>query len=106
MQFNMITYEVWLAIVFGSCRDPILWLVAFIFGWDAERKTGKTVIFLAVAGFIWGGIRVSVYAGRGEELSRVQGLVIIGFCVLLMVCLGAAVRCGRDLYRKKIKTTE
>ena len=99
----MITYEVWLAIVSGSLRDPILWLVAFIFGWDVERKIRKTAIFLAVAGFIWGGIRVSVYAGRGEELSRVQGLLIVGFCVLLMVCLGGAVRCGRGLYRKKLK---
>ena len=102
----MITYEVWLAIVLGSFRDPILWLMAFIFGWDVERETRKTVLFLAVAGFIWGGIRVSVYAGRGEELNRVQGLLIVGFCVFLILCVGSVVRCGRGLYIESMKRSD
>ena len=96
----MITYEVWLAIVLGSFRDPILWLVSFIFGWDVEREVGKTAIFL-VAGFIWGGIRISVYVGRGEELSKFEGLFIVGFCVVLMVGVGCLVRWVRGAYGKK-----
>ena len=97
----MISYEVWVAIVLGSFRDPILWIVAFIFGWDVERESRRTSVFLIVAGLIWGGIRVSVYTGRGAELSSAEGLVIIGVCVFLMVGIGGVIGTGRRWYSKR-----
>ena len=97
----MISYEVWVAILFGSLRDPILWIVAVIFGWDVEREARRTTVFLVVAGLIWGGIRVAVYNGRGAELSGSEGLVIISVCVVLMVGIGGLIGFGRRWSRKK-----
>lgn len=97
----MITYEVWSAIVLGSFRDPILWIVAFIFGWDIEREARRTAVFLVVAGLIWGGIRVSVYTGRGAELSSSEGLVIVGVCVALMGAVGGLIGTGRRWFVKQ-----
>ncbi len=97
----MISYEVWSAIVIGSFRDPILWIVAFIFGWDVDRGVRRTGVFLVVAGLIWGGIRVSVYSGRGADLSSSQGLIIIAVCVVLMGLVGSAVRLGRRWFVDK-----
>ena len=74
-------YELLVSIVSGSLRDPILWIVAAIFGWDPERRPAQTVQFLLAAGFIWGCIRVAVYSSFGTELSTVQGLVILAVCV-------------------------
>ena len=93
-------YELLVSIVSGSLRDPILWIVAAIFGWDPERPFTQTVQFLLAAGFIWGCIRVAVYSSFGTELSTVQGLVILAVCVGLMALVGGAIRVGRGYFRK------
>ena len=93
-------YELLVSIVSGSLRDPILWIVAAIFGWDPERRPAQTVQFLLAAGFIWGCIRVAVYSSFGTELSTVQGLVILAVCVGLMALVGGAIRVGRGYFRK------
>ena len=36
----------WKGIISGSLRDPILWIVALIFGWDVERPIRQTIQFL------------------------------------------------------------
>ena len=97
----MISYEIWSAIMLGSFRDPILWIVAFIFGWDVDRNYRRTGVFLVVAGFIWGGIRVAVYTGRGAELDRFEGLLIIVVCVALMSLVGGLIGCGRRWFVKR-----
>ena len=93
-------YELLVSIVSGSLRDPILWIVAAIFGWDPERRPAQTVQFLLVAGFIWGCIRVAVYSSFGTELSAVQGLVILTVCVGLMTLVGGLIRLGRGYFIK------
>ena len=93
-------YELLVSIVSGSLRDPILWIVAAIFGWDSERRLMQTLQFLLAAGFIWGCIRVAVYSSFGTELSTVQGLVILTVCVGLMTLVGGAIRLGRGHFKK------
>ena len=89
-----------LSIVSGSLRDPILWIVAAIFGWDLERRVGQTIQFLLVAGFIWGCIRVAVYSSFEAALDTVQGLAIIVVCVGLMILVGGIIRCGRGIWKR------
>ena len=89
----------WLTIVSGSLRDPILWIVAAIFGWDLERRIRQTLQFLLAAGFIWGCIRVAVYSSFDASLDTVQSLKIILVCVVLMVLVGATIRYGRKVWR-------
>ena len=93
-------YELLVSIVSGSLRDPILWIVAAIFGWDPERRLTQTMQFLLAAGFIWGCIRVAVYSSFGTELTTVQGLMILAVCVGLMAVVGCVVRLGRGYFDK------
>ena len=89
-------YELLVSILAGSLRDPILWIVAAIFGWDLERRLTQTVQFLIVAGFIWGCIRVAVYSSFGTSLTAGQGLMILAVCVGLMCLVGSTIRLGRQ----------
>ena len=97
-------YELLVSIVSGSLRDPILWIVAAIFGWDPERRLMQTAQFLLAAGFIWGCIRVAVYNSFGTDLSTAQGLTILTVCVGLMTLVGGAIRLGRGYLRKDSET--
>ncbi len=100
----MWNYELLVSIVSGSLRDPILWIVGAIFGWDSERRLKQTVQFLFAAGFIWGCIRVAVYSSFDTELSTVQGLVILAVCIGLMTLVGGAIRVGRGHLRKDTRS--
>ena len=94
-----------LAILFGgSIRDPILWIVGVIFGWDLERGIERAICFLVITGGIWGGIRVAIYLSFGEELaaSGVLGLVMV--CMGLMLGVGLFVRICRICYVKYKET--
>ena len=93
-------YELLVSMVSGSLRDPILWIVAAIFGWDPERRLTQTLQFLLAAGFIWGCIRVAVYSSFGTALSTVHGLMIIAVCVGLVTLVGGAIRLGRGHFRR------
>ena len=95
----MSSYEAfWSAILLGSLRDPILWIVSVIFAWDLERSLQKTLVFLISAGLIWGGIRVAVYMGHGEVLGSAERFWMVGVCVLMMVTLGGVIRALRLVY--------
>ena len=84
----------------GSIKDPILWVVGVIFGWDIERGFERAIGFFVIAGAIWGGIRAAVYLSFGEVLgaSGVLGLVLV--CMGLMVGVGLFVRVCRVCYVK------
>ena len=90
----------WKGIISGSLRDPILWIVALIFGWDVERPIRQAIQFLLAAGFIWGCIRVAVYSSFGTGLNTVQGMMIITACIVLMGLVGGAIRFGRGQFIK------
>ena len=85
----------------GSLRDPILWILAAVIGWDHTRAASKTVGFLVTAGCLWGAIRVAIYMAYGEQLGLPRAAQIMLICVLLMVAAGMAVREGRWLFAKR-----
>ena len=82
----------------GSVRDPILWIVGVIFGWDVDRELKKSVWFFLIAGAVWGGIRVAIYVSLGEHLGLVGSSYIVGICVGLMCGLCLLVRIMREIY--------
>ena len=82
----------------GSIRDPILWIVGVIFGWDVDRKFKKSIWFFLIVGTVWGGIRVAIYGSLGEELGLLGSSYIVGICVGLMFGLCLLVRIMREIY--------
>ena len=84
----------------GSIRDPILWIIGGIFGWDVEQGVKRAICFFVVSGGIWGGIRVAIYLSFGEELSASGVLGLVSVCVGLMVGVGLSVRICRGFYVK------
>ena len=82
----------------GSIRDPILWIVGVIFGWDVDRQFKKSVWFFLIAGTVWGGIRVAIYVSLGEQLGLIGSTYIVGICVGLMCGLCLVVRVMREVY--------
>ena len=87
--------------VAGSLRDPILWILAAVIGWDHKRAAPKTVGYLVTAGCLWGAIRVAVYIAHGEQLGLPLAAQIMLICVILMSAVGIAVREGRWLAAKR-----
>ena len=86
----------------GSIRDPILWIVGVIFGWDLERGFRRSVGIFVVAGAVWGGIRVAIYLSFGEELRAFGALGLVLVCVGLMVGVGLCVRVCRGFYLRYV----
>ena len=87
--------------VAGSLRDPILWILAAVIGWDYTRAATKTVGFLVTAGCLWGAIRIAIYMAYGEQLGLPVAAQIMLICVILMSAVGMAVREGRWLVAKR-----
>ncbi len=82
----------------GSIRDPILWIVGVIFGWDHERGFERAISLFVITGGIWGGIRVAIYLSFGEEFSASGILALVLVCIGLMVGVGLFVRICRLCY--------
>lgn len=76
----------------GSLRDPILWILAAVMGWDHARPAAKTINLLVAAGALWGAIRIAIYMARGESLGLPLAAQIMLVCVVLMTAVGMAVR--------------
>jgi len=82
----------------GSIRDPILWIVGTIFGWDADRELKKSVWLFLIAGAVWGGIRVAIYVSLGEQLQLVGSAYMVGICIGLMCVWCLFIRSMRKIY--------
>ncbi len=76
----------------GSLRDPILWILAAVIGWNHARAATKTISYLVTAGCLWGAIRIAIYLAYGEQLGLSVAAQIMLICVLLMTAVGIAVR--------------
>jgi len=49
-------------LLFGSVKDPILWILGFVIGSGLLTKKNKYMYFyLFIAGIIWGFIRLYIY---------------------------------------------
>jgi len=86
-------------LLFGSLKDPILWILSFTIGSGLLVKKNNN-IYLLIAGIIWGFIRLYVYKALGESLNDIQALLLIISCLILMLIIGNCFR----LLIKLIKT--
>ena len=77
-------------LIIGSLRDPILWIIATVFASNIISNVFKRKIFyLAIAGIIWGFIRLYVYKSFGEILTYNQTILLLLMCLILMISLGS-----------------
>ena len=77
-------------LIIGSLRDPILWIIATVFASNIISNVFKRKIFyLAIAGIIWGFIRLYVYKSFGEILTYNQTILLLLICLILMISLGS-----------------
>ena len=77
-------------LIIGSLRDPILWIIATVFASNIISNVFKRKLFyLAIAGIIWGFIRLYVYKSFGEILTYNQTILLLLICLILMASLGS-----------------
>ncbi len=81
----------WL-LISGGLKDPILWILGGVVGWDVAREFKRTVGYLAAAGGVWGGVRGGVYVGLGETVTPTLAFSLLAVSVALMVLFGLVVR--------------
>lgn len=84
----------------GAIRDPLLWIIGTVFGWDQKRPARLTLAYLITAGSLWGTIRVAVYIGFGETLGLQMATFVVAICVVLMLVFGFIVREARWYFAK------
>ena len=88
-------------LLFGSLKDPILWILSFTIGSGLlVKKNNNIYLYLLIAGIIWGFIRLYVYKALGESLNNIQALLLIISCLILMLIIGSCFK----LLIKLIKT--
>ncbi len=85
----------------GAMRDPLLWILGTVIGWDQSRPVRLTVAYLITAGSLWGAIRVAVYVGFGESLGLERATFLVAVCVLLMLAFGFVVREARWYFARR-----
>ena len=79
-------------LLLGSFRDPILWILSIVIASNITSSLfSKKLFLLAVAGVIWGYIRLYVYKSFGEEFSLNETIVLIMLCLIIMVFIGSLV---------------
>ena len=83
------------ALLGGALRDPLLWILGAVIGWNQRRALRMTVSYLITAGSVWGTVRVGVYLGFGESMGLPLAAVMVAVSVCLMVGLGLMVREAR-----------
>ena len=77
-------------LIIGSLRDPILWIIATVFASNIISNVFKRKLFyLAIAGIIWGFIRVYIYKSFCEILTYNQTILLLLICLILMISLGS-----------------
>ena len=79
-----------ISLLIGSFRDPILWILSIVIASSITSSLfSKKLLFLALAGIIWGYIRLYVYKSFGQEFSLYETFVLIILCLVIMVFIGS-----------------
>ena len=77
-------------LIIGSLRDPILWVISIVFASNIISNVFiRKIFYLAIAGIIWGYIRLYVYKSFGEIFTFNQTLLLLLMCIILMISLGS-----------------
>ena len=76
-------------LLLGSLRDPILWILSIVIASNIISSLFiKKIYYLAIAGIIWGYIRLYVYKSFGQVFTINQTVILIFLCLTLMVFIG------------------
>ena len=76
-------------LIIGSLRDPILWIISIVFASNIISNVFiRKIFYLAIAGIIWGYIRLYVYKSFGEIFTFNQTILLLLICLMLMMSLG------------------
>ena len=87
----MIDNDFIINLIIGSFRDPILWIISIVIASNITSSLyNKKLLYLSIAGIIWGYIRLYVYKSFGEELTLHQTLILITLCLIIMVSIGSS----------------
>ena len=77
-------------LLLGSFKDPILWILSIVIASNITSSLfSKKIFFLAVAGIIWGYIRLYVYKSFGQEFSLYETFALIMLCLVIMIFIGS-----------------
>ena len=77
-------------LLLGSFKDPILWILSIVIASNITSSLfSKKIFFLAVAGIIWGYIRLYVYKSFGQEFTLSETFTLIMVCLVIMVFIGS-----------------
>ena len=77
-------------LILGSLKDPILWIIAIVFASNIISNVFiRKIFYLAIAGIIWGYIRLYVYKSFGEIFTFNQTILLLLICLILMISLGS-----------------
>ena len=77
-------------LIIGSLRDPILWIISIVFASNIISNVFiRKIFYLAIAGIIWGFIRLYVYKSFGEILTYNQTILLLLMCLILMISIGS-----------------
>ena len=88
----MIDNDFIISLLIGSFRDPILWIISIVIASNITSSLfNKKLLYLSIAGIIWGYIRLYVYKSFGEEFTLNQTFVLILLCLIIMVSIGSSV---------------
>ena len=89
-------------LVFGSIKDPILWILGCVIGSGLIIKKNKKIyIYLCLAGFIWGFIRFYLYKALGESLDTIKTLQLLLVCWILMLIVGLTINFLINLFKTR-----
>lgn len=86
----MIDNDFIISLLIGSFRDPILWIISIVIASNITSSLyNKKLLYLSIAGIIWGYIRLYVYKSFGQEFSLYETFVLIILCLVIMVFIGS-----------------
>jgi len=86
----MIDNDFIISLLIGSFRDPILWILSIVIASSITSSLfSKKLLFLTLAGIIWGYIRLYVYKSFGQEFSLYESFALIMLCLVIMIFIGS-----------------
>lgn len=95
------------AIFLGTLRDPILWILCAVLGWQTDRPLHKLLWMLVAGGLFFGLFRGLVYRyGFDEALTGDTFGMVIASATLLTIAGGMAVFGLRSAWLARGKAQE
>ncbi|PPR16792.1 MAG: hypothetical protein CFH33_00358 [Alphaproteobacteria bacterium MarineAlpha9_Bin3] len=82
-------YDFFHLLIIGSIKDPILWILSLVISSNViSSNFQRKLLYLSIAGIIWGYIRLYVYKSFGQQFNFEETLLLLFVCLLLMISVG------------------